>query len=250
MSAAAPDRPTALERPPPGPFAGRPPESGLPGFLRGSPVGREQLSAEAVARSHRNRMMLGAVKVVGESGFYDSKVESIISAGGVSRNTFYRHFADKRACLLAAYETTVAWLEEEATRAIAAEACWADKVRVAGESTLSLLAGDPHLARLVALEILCLGPAGQARQRALIDRLSRPLRLGRVVDPLPYEFSPGLELALLSGAISMIGREVNEGRGERLGGLAPALTEFLLVPYLGRAEALRVATSRPAAPCR
>jgi AcrR family transcriptional regulator len=249
MSTAA-DRPPPLEDPPPGPFAARRPEVGLPGFLRGSPVGRDRLSAETVALSHRNRMMLGAVRVVGERGFTDSTVESIIAAGGVARNTFYVHFADKRACLLAAYDATVTWLEEEATRAIPASASWADKLQAAGESTLALLAGSPDLARLVAAEILCLGPAGQARQGALIDRLTEPLRLGRAVDPVPYDFSPRLELALLSGAISMIGREVSQGRTDRLADLAPGLTEFLLVPYLGRAEALRVATSRPTAPVR
>jgi AcrR family transcriptional regulator len=239
-----------LEDPPPGPFATGHPEAGLPGFLHGSPVGRDRLSAEAVARSHRNRMMLGAVKVVGERGFTASTVESIISAGGVARHTFYLHFADKGACLLAAYDASVAWLEEEAIRAIPAAASWADKVRLAAETTLALLSAHPDFASLVAVEILCLGPAGQARQRAVIDRLAEPLRLGRAVDPVPYDFSPRLELALLSGAIAMIGREVSEGRTDRLADLAPALTEFLLVHYLGRGEALRVATSRSPAPGR
>jgi AcrR family transcriptional regulator len=225
---------------PPGPFAFRRAPFELPASMQGLPTGRSQLSGEVLEQSHRNRVMVGAVKELGEHGYAASKVLSIIKAAGVSRNTFYLYFADKQECFLAAYDVVVAWLEHEATAALAGSTRWADKVRIASESTLALLGADPGIARLVAAEILCLGPAGQAHQRAAIDHLTPLLRLGRTEDPAAAQLSPRLELALLSGAISLVAREVCAGRGDRLPELAPDLLEFLLVPYLGVPAARRM----------
>lgn len=143
------------------------------------PIGRHGLPRDFVEQNQRNRLMAGAVDSVGARGYLASTVAAIIKAAGVSRNTFYVYYADKRACFLDAYDIVVAWLEEEGQGAVAGIEDWAAGVKAVVESTLALLVADPGLSRLVTVEIFLAGPAAASRHRALVDRLSKPLRLGR-----------------------------------------------------------------------
>jgi AcrR family transcriptional regulator len=234
-----------LEGPPPGPFAIH--TSPTPPFLLGGArTGRDEFPREVLDRNHRNRILRGAVASLADHGYNDISVERLIAAAGVSRFTFYANFPDKEACYVAAYDRAVEWVEREVTAALSGAGTWPDKVHVACDSTLALLGTQPGLARLIAAEILCVGPAGRARHQTLIDRLIPLLRFGRVEQPASGASTPRLELALLSGFISVVAREASAGRGDRLAGMAPDLAEFLLVPYLGHAAARRVATRRRA----
>jgi AcrR family transcriptional regulator len=192
---------------------------------------------QVLARNNRNRVLSGAVAAVAEHGYPKTSVERIIAAAGVSRYAFYGQFPDKETCLLAAYDRGLAWLEQELTAALLGAGDWAEQVRIATARALALLAADLGVARLLATEILCIGPAGPARRRALVDRLIPLLRRGRAEAPGSAAATPRLELALASGAISLVGRELSAGRGERLAELAPDLAEFLLTPYLDAAPA-------------
>ncbi len=233
-----------LEDPPPGPFAL--PTSPIPPFLLDrAGADRDRFPREVLDRNHRNRILRGAVASLTDRGYTETSVERLIAAGGVSRFTFYANFPDKEACYLAAYDRALEWLEHEVTAALSGAGTWPDKVRVACGSTLALLGAHPGVARLLAAEILCIGPPGRARHQALIDRLIPLLRLGRSEHPTAAASTPRLELALLSGVISVVAREASTDRGEELAGLAPDLAEFLLAPYLGRAAARRVTRRRP-----
>jgi AcrR family transcriptional regulator len=248
MSASAGAATPSLEAPPSGPFALLAPAG--PSFLLDSPAnGRDRFPRELLDRHHRNRVLRGAVASLAERGYSETSVERLIAAAGVSRHTFYAHFTDKEACFLAAYDLAVAWLEQEVATALAAAVDWPGKVAAATGSILTLLAADPGLARLLATEILFIGAAGQARRRALLDRLIPVMQPGRAEQPTSLEPTPRLETALVSGAISVVDREVAAGRGARLADLVPDLNEFLLAPYLGHAEAGRLAR-RGQAPAR
>jgi AcrR family transcriptional regulator len=237
-----------LQDHPPGPFAPLAPPTAT--FLFDAALnGRDRFPREVLDRNHRNRVLTGAVAAVAEHGYPDTSIERIIVAAGVSRYTFYAQFPDKEACLLAAYDRGLAWLEEEVTVAVLGAGDWAEKIRAATVRLLALLSSDPGLARLLATEILCLGPPGQARRRELVDRLVPLLLLGRAAVPDRSASPATLERFLVHGAITVVDREVAAGRGEHLGELTPDLTEYFLVPYLGHVRARRVAgaRSRPSA---
>jgi AcrR family transcriptional regulator len=244
MNLSPPDPSAPLEDPPPGPFALLTPPT--PTFLLDpGPDAHDRFPREVLDRNQRNRVLTGALSAVAERGYPATSIERIIAAAGVSRHTFYGQFPDKEACLLAAYDGGLAWLEQELTLALLGAADWVEKVRAATAGLLSLLASDPALARLLATEIPCLGPAGQARRRELVDRLAALLRLGRARAPESPASTPTLERALVHGAIAVVDRDLDAGRGAPLGELAPDLTEFLLVPYIGHLRARRAAGARP-----
>jgi hypothetical protein len=51
------------------------------------------------------------------------------------------------------------------------------------------------------------------------------------------------EPALAGGLVALVAGRVATGRAAELPGLAPEAIQFVLTPYLGTAEATRVATS-------
>jgi AcrR family transcriptional regulator len=222
-----------------GPFAFRP-DPTPPLALARLPAGRHGLPREFIEENQRNRLMAGAIDVLGERGYLDSTVDAICSAAGASSNTFYAQFDDKEACFLAAYDVTLAWLTDEASRSVAAADDWPRQVQAAVAGTLELLASDPRLARLCTVEIFLTGAAADARHRQLVDRLSLPLGVGRGERALGADLPLQLEPTLIGGAISLIARYVNSGDGDRLAELVPGLVEYLLSPYLGVAAAQKV----------
>jgi AcrR family transcriptional regulator len=245
MSLSPVDPAPPLQDRPPGPFAPLAPSK--PALLFDPlPGAHHRLRGEVLDRNHRNRVLTAAVASLAENGYHGTSVPTVLAAARVSRDTFYSLFAGKEACFLAAYDVAVAWLEAEVARALDGVTRWVDQMRVAIETILAALAADPPLARLLATEILCIGPAAQARRRDLVDRLVPLLRLGRAECPECSPSSPRLELALVSGAISIVDHEVSAGRGDRLAELAPDIAELLLAPYLDPAPAHLLVRRAPA----
>jgi AcrR family transcriptional regulator len=230
------------EDPTPGPF-----DIGLgdlrPFALARLPMGQHSLPREFVEANHRNRIMAATISSLAERGYAATTIAHITRGAGVSNTSLYSHYADKEACMLAAYTASVAWLEVGVAAAIDSSARWPVQLREAVAATLALLDADRRLAHLCATEIFCAGAAGQACHRETLDRLAPRLALGRGRRPSAVALAPELEPALIAGAISLIDRRLEDGE-EPLTGSAPAITEFLLIPYLGGPAAARAAGGR------
>jgi AcrR family transcriptional regulator len=185
--------------------------------------------------------MAGAIEVLSERGYLATTGEAICAAAGVSLTTFYAQFGGKEGCILAAYDLAVSWVCEEAGRAAAAAADWPRRVRSALARILELLAADNCLARLCTIEVFLAGVRGEVRHRALVDRLSVSLSLGRTERALGADLPLHLEPTLIGGAFALLARQLGGGEGPALAELAPELTEYLLAPYLGVEAARDVA---------
>jgi AcrR family transcriptional regulator len=80
-----------------------------PGSL-GKPRPGPRAEGSASADLHRERIVSSLVHVMAEKGYAATTVAEITARAQVSRRTFYEHFADKNACLTAAYDTTSLFL--------------------------------------------------------------------------------------------------------------------------------------------
>jgi AcrR family transcriptional regulator len=203
--------------------------------------GRHRLPREVMEQSQRLRLLAGAAASVGTRGYLASSVHQIIRSAGVGTKTFARHFENRDECIAAAYEMTVSWLEAEVSGAVPSPAPWPAQLQAATRRALELLDTDPRLARLCAVEIFLAGEPAQARHRALVDRWSLWLGVGRGERALGADLPLQLEPALIGGAISLIARQL--AAGEPFGELAPELDEYLLSPYLGVRAARRLAAA-------
>jgi AcrR family transcriptional regulator len=155
------------------------------------PRGRHAAPREVVWESQRDRMLAAIAAAVAEKGYARTAVADVLERAGVSRKTFYEHFANKEACFLAAYDAGV----ELILGAIAAATAAAgdDLVARAREGTrtyLELLAANPDFARTFLVEVLGAGPEALARRTAVHVRFAQQMELAFVGAgrPDPYVF--------------------------------------------------------------
>lgn len=188
------------------------------------PPGRHGLPADLVRANQRQRMLEAATAALAEQGYGRVTAARVTELASVSSRTFYQHFEDLWACLLAAYETEAARLcgEIEAACADAGR----DRARAGIAAAIRFLASDPSVARLLSAE----PPPGvsglAAARRDLTERLGSMLR--KVLDEGDATALPGLERRLIGAALALVAARSASGERRRLQELEPELSEMLL----------------------
>ncbi len=207
------------------------------------PPGRHGLPREFVARNQYERLIAGLAEAVAENGYAGTTIAHITRHAAVSRRTFYEHFNSKDECFVAAYDTVMTELNRRVGEAFEQEDEWPQAIRAGLAAMLDFLAGEPHLARLSMVEALVAGPVVVERYDAAIQDLVPYFEAGRKGrSPEVLEgLSPTTEEALVGGIVSLISRRIFADRTAELRSLLPDLVEFALTPYLGSAEAAKVA---------
>ena len=219
------------------------PAADYPPELSRLPPGRHGLPREFVVHNQRERLIAGLAEAVAENGYAGTTIAHITRHAAVSRRTFYEHFASKDECFVAAYDTVMEQLRERVAEAFEHEEEWPQAVRAGIAAMLEFLAAEPNLARLSMVEALVAGPVVVERYDAAIQSLVPYFEAGRDgrTAAVLANLSPSTEEALVGGMVSLISRRISAGRTEELESLLPDLVEFTLTPYLGSAEAARVA---------
>jgi AcrR family transcriptional regulator len=188
-------------------------------------------------------LIAGLAEAVAENGYAGTTIAHITRHAAVSRRTFYEHFSSKDECFIAAYDAVMEELSRRVGEAFDQEDEWPQAVRAGLAAMLEFLAEEPHLARLTMVEALVAGPVLVERYDAAIQGLVPYFRAGR--EGRSEEVLAGLsrttEEALVGGIVSLISRRVFAERIAELESLLPDLAEFALTPYLGGAEAAKVA---------
>jgi AcrR family transcriptional regulator len=207
------------------------------------PPGRHGLPREFVVHNQRERLIAGLAEAVAENGYASTTIGHITRHAAVSRRTFYEHFASKDECFVAAYDTVMAELRERIAEAFDEQEEWPLAVRAGIEAMLGFLAAEPNLARLSMVEALVAGPVVVERYDAAIQSLVPYFRAGREgrSREVLARLSPTTEEALVGGMVSLISRRILAGKTAELESLLPDLVEFTLTPYLGSAEAAKIA---------
>jgi AcrR family transcriptional regulator len=225
------------DKPPTESFEDYPPE------LARLPPGRHGLPREFVTHNQRERLIAGIAEAIAENGYSGTTIAHITRAAAVSRRTFYEHFASKDECFVAAYDTVMKELQERVSAAFEAEEEWPRAIKAGIEAMLEFLSAEPNLARLCMVEALVAGPAVVERYDAAIQSFVPYFQEGRKGRPKEVlaRLSPTTEEALVGGMVSLISRRIIAGKAEELEKLLPDLVEFTLTPYLGSAEAAKIA---------
>lgn len=214
--------------------------AGLPAELALArlPPGRHGLPPDFVARNQRLRIVAGMLRVLPRHGYPATTIGHITGEAGVSRAAFYQQFENKEDCYLATYDLASRWLCERVERAVAGVGDWAARVRTGAAETLRLLAANPAVAHLFAVEAPQAGRAARERQQAFLALFAEALRAGR---PERADLPADLEDLLLGGVVSLVARYVDSGRTEQLPEATAVLVEYLLIPYLGSEKVAELA---------
>jgi AcrR family transcriptional regulator len=211
------------------------------------PPGRHGLPREFVTHNQRERLIAGIAEAIAEHGYAGTTIAHITRSAAVSRRTFYEHFESKDECFVAAYDAVMGDLRERVSAAFDEhEDEWPQAIKAGIAAMLEFLAANPSLARLCMVEALVAGPAVVERYDAAIQSFVPYFQKGREGRPpeVLSRLSATTEEALVGGMVSLISRRIIAGRAEQLEELLPDLVEFTLTPYLGSAEASKVAKKR------
>jgi AcrR family transcriptional regulator len=198
--------------------------------------GRHGIPADLVRAHQRLRLLDAAGAALAEQGYGRVTAARVTELAGVSSRTFYQHFEDLWACLLAAYESEASQLCEEIEAACTAlveergpiaEADRRGRARAGIAAGIGFLSAEPDAARLLSAEPPPQITALATARRDLIDRLGGMLR-GVLTSPDGATPLPGLERRLIGAALALISTRAAGGDPQRLHDLEPELTELLL----------------------
>jgi AcrR family transcriptional regulator len=219
------------------------PSDSYPPELSRLPSGRHGLPREFVAHNQRERLVAGLAEAVAEHGYSDTTIAHITRNAAVSRRTFYEHFASKDECFVAAYEVVMGQLHDRIAEGFEEAEDWPHAIEAGIAAMLRFLAAEPALARLAMVEAMVAGPVVIERYDAAIQSFVPYFRVGRedLSPEVLGHLSPSAEEALVGGMISLISRRILAGEAVELESLLPDLVEFTLTPYLGSAEAAKIA---------
>lgn len=140
---------------------------GGPGSVRRLPRGRHSLTREQVREDQRMRLITGVVESVGDVGYIDTSVASIIRIAGISRETFYQIYDSKLACYLDAFDVIATVLADHMRRASDSAGTPLDRIDGAMDAYLSAIAAEPAFARLFLIESYAAGPEAMRRREHL-----------------------------------------------------------------------------------
>jgi AcrR family transcriptional regulator len=211
------------------------------------PPGRHGLSRAFVAQNQRERILAAVGDVTSAAGYGGMSVEDVIVSAGVSRRTFYEHFANKHEAFIAAYDAVVAQLLQGVRLAYESEATFTDRLRAGLAAFLDFIAREPAFARMCIVEALAAGPEAVRRRNGamaafalLIDENAR--ELGTAFQP------PALTGETIVGGIyEVVYARIVADEVPNLPSLLPELLYSALLPYVGleaaATEYSRVASS-------
>lgn len=207
-------------------------------MTRSLPSGRHGLSPEYVAAHQRSRLLAAVSEVCAERGYAHTSIVHVVRRAGVSQRVFYRHFASKQECFLAALSSALHELENALASSFAnpprPDEPAAVTAALALRALLVELDSHPALARTLFVDSLC---AGEAALRLRADALARASALL----PAPAGAPAQAREAALGGVVETIYHLLLEDRAGELTAIAGELAYCLLVGLVGHEEALRAA---------
>lgn len=169
------------------------------------PPGSHGIPPGVVARNQRERLIAAMAEECAEVGYAEATVSAVAKRAGVSSLTFYKQFADKGDCMLAAHRQLLGRLLEEVDRVRNEESGPGAMSRATVRTALALFAADAPSARLLTVEILAAGPDGAKRHDAMVEAFAERL---------------GTDWVRAAGALALVGKLVTLGEASRLPGLA------------------------------
>ncbi|MFL5844473.1 MAG: TetR/AcrR family transcriptional regulator [Solirubrobacteraceae bacterium] len=201
--------------------------------VRQLPSGRHGIPRALIMADQRARLLDGVMQVAARDGVQNMRISDVIAAAGVSRRTFYDHFANKELAFLAAYDMVIDALLERVDAAFGRGRTWPERVTLGLEAFLRHLAEGPDAAHVCIVDVLAAGPAAAAHR----DHAMR--RYHPYIVPGPTDIRRDVPISALTvetvigGLYEVVYTRVAAGRTAELPALLPHLLHASLLPFVG-----------------
>ena len=178
--------------------------------------------------SQRARLLDAMVQLSAEHGYAEVTIAGLVGRARVARRTFYEHFRDREACLLAAYDHTAQQVIEPLLSAFDPVADVRRRADAYIGAVLDSLARRPALARMLVIEV------GAGGSRALRHRLEMHQRIAEAIVGLNRQtrargvavpaLSSHRALAIVGASVELLHAQIEDHGADRLPELRDELT--------------------------
>jgi AcrR family transcriptional regulator len=203
------------------------------------PSGMRRLPSDLVRAIQRERLIVAMLSAASELGYLATNVQDVIERAGVSRPTFYEHFANKEDCFLAAFDSSAERLRKKIEAAARKGGkVWRDRVRYGLEALLDFAAREPHTARTLVVEARAASAAAVRRRVELMDQFAACLdSQTQELLPEPEARTPVIASGIVGGVESLLYSRLCKQEYDKLESLLPSLMYFVVLPYEGHKAA-------------
>ncbi|HMH47386.1 MAG TPA: TetR/AcrR family transcriptional regulator [Solirubrobacteraceae bacterium] len=202
------------------------------------PSGRPRRPTRSRARdrersraAQRLRLALALIDEIADNGYHATRVADVIARAGVSRKTFYEHFANKQECLLVTFDMIADEGMRRVEHAYRQAHGWPGRVEAAIRALFESVIDNPGALRLSLLEIAAVGPPGIARRERSLERYERFIRDALELAPGDGTVSETVLMAVIGGLNRVLYRRVLRGQDAELLALVPDLTSWATSYY-------------------
>ena len=215
----------------------------LPGQSSRLAEGPKPVTRDQAAADQRRRIIDAAAELIAKRGYHGTTIELIIRRAKVGYATFYKNFASKEECLIAIFDRGGGDPAAGAPRGLrSARRALGRAGRRGPGGPLRADRREPRtIARVCLVEALTAGPIPVARYEQMLANFEPLLLPGRKVKPGNADLPDTLEATLFGGVFWIAYQRLIVGEADRLPELLPETIELVLSPYVGEAEAVRIA---------
>jgi AcrR family transcriptional regulator len=186
--------------------------------------------------------------LIAKRGYPGVTVELIVKRARVSYKTFYKHYANKEEAFIDLFDRATASVQGSVRGALAGSSAeWPEQVAIAVRVFFEAIIADPLIARACLVEGPTAGPELLARYERIARGFVPILLLGRKFNPESAALPESIEETLAGSVLWSAYQRLVLSESDRIAELIPENVELILRPYIGDAEASRVAASSSAA---
>jgi AcrR family transcriptional regulator len=199
------------------------------------PRGRHAPPLEVRLEVQRRRLFAAAATVFSREGYGQATAEGIAREAGMSKATFYEHFANKEECIVALFDEATAALRnamEDASRVAGQYGTYEARVRSRIVTMLAVIDAFPAYVQTLLVEVIGAGARATRRRDEMLDTFADYLiadNLSHAPDFGAPVFRTRDDAFAVVGAIAeRIGRPLRAGEPARATELADVMTRVLL----------------------
>lgn len=194
------------------------------------PRGRHAPPIAVRVEAQGHRLFTAAGAVFARVGYADATAEAISREAGMSKATFYEHFANKEECIVALFDRAAEYVLREMARQLGSPdevVSYEEWIARSVSSFLGILAAHPDSAQTLLVEIIGAGPRAVARRDDVVDRFTDLLlRDNAAVAPRfghPCFASREDAYACVGATFELVSRQLRTGQPADPRDLGPAL---------------------------
>ena len=197
------------------------------------PRGRHAPPLEVRLQVQKHRLFDAAATVFSSVGYAEASAEAISRHAGMSKATFYEHFANKEECLIALFEhATSRLLGQLVAASRGADRDYQERHRAGLRAILDVVDSNPAMAQAILVETVGAGPrVAELRDAALNDiaqvMYEQTVRAAELTGG-PAFSSADEAFAIVGATFELVSRQLRTGQPARVLDLQPLIERLIL----------------------